>query len=43
VLNSIAAKTCNFLKNKHTSLHIYVAAVRTRTVKISHTQAKHVK
>ena len=41
--STVAPKICNFLKTKHTAHIAYVAAVRTRAVKILHTQAKHVK
>ena len=35
--STVAPKICNFLKTKHTAHITYVAAVRTRTVKILHT------
>ena len=41
--STVAPKICNFLKTKHTTHIAYVAAVRTRAVKISNTRAKHVK
>jgi len=41
--STVAPKIHNFLKTKHTAHIAYVAAVRTRAVKIVHTQAKHVK
>jgi len=41
--STVAPKIYNFLKTKHTAHTAYVAAVRTRAVKISHTQEKHVK
>jgi len=41
--STVAPKIYNFLKTKHTAHIDYVAAVRTRAVKISHTRAKHVK
>jgi len=41
--SAVAPKIYNFLKTKHTAHIAYVAAVRTRAVKILHTEAKHVK
>jgi len=41
--STVAPKIYNFLKTKHTTHIAYVEAVRTRAVKIVHTQAKYVK
>ena len=41
--STAAPKTYHFLKTKHTTHRAYVAAVKTRAVKILHTRAKHVK
>jgi len=41
--STVAPKIYHFLKIKHITHIAYAAAVRTRTVKILHTRAKHVK
>jgi len=41
--STVAPKIYYFLKIKHITHIAYAAAVRTRTVKILHTRAKHVK